>query len=574
MNLKNLFNITLGLLISSLMFISCNQDKPKPDETKPLTETALVGNCKRSDMSASVLTWTSGQATPYKGATTLKINKLRTGGDKIVGVRVYVPEVEGDVTVFAGSDKDNPAVTKTAPAVEAGWQHILFDEPLELTTEDVVIGFSVSSIGLALEEASSTQDDIFVDNKWQKLSALAGKYVFALQAVMTGGDYSDRTQVDMVADQLVVERPWAVKGETTSALVLVRNNGVKTVNGVKVSVALAGGTAIEQTISDSIMNGQSKLLTINNIPVAGDGSQELKAVVSVEKDNVTKNNTLSEVVRVYADAGMKRNTILLEQFTSQQCPNCPRGAEYLKASIDAMSNKGKITWVAHHKGYYDDAFSIEESQAAATAMGVRSAPAGSLNRMMLNLEGTPALNWYLGLPSPDVLDGLVEEPANASLKLERSYNADTRELTVTVSGKSVMADNNVTVLVTQSGMMAGQGGATGKYEHNFAPRFYLTAGAGDKVEVDGEGNYTVTVKKTVPESVGDFECVLEDMEVVVFIHGATTAKADARFVYNADKLPLVEADPAAILHRVLSVSANIEVTEDLLLAPRAVCVAE
>ena len=42
----------------------------------------------------------------------------------------------------------------------------------------------------------------------------------------------------------------------------------------------------------------------------------------------------------------------------------------------------------------------------------------------------------------------------------------------------------------------------------------------------------------IPEKVGSFDCVLEDMEVVAFVHGDIKDK-DNREIYNADKIDIL-----------------------------------
>ena len=105
---------------------------------------------------------------------------------------------------------------------------------------------------------------------------------------------------------------------------------------------------------------------------------------------------------------------------------------------------------------------------------------------------------------------------------------------------------NITTIITQSGIEARQSGATGTYTHNNAPRAFLTAGKGDKLELDADGNYVVTYTYTIPEKVGKFECLPENMAVVAFVHG-NISSADERLVYNADYVTVVPEVDAAVM---------------------------
>ena len=47
-----------------------------------------------------------------------------------------------------------------------------------------------------------------------------------------------------------------------------------------------------------------------------------------EKGSAIESETNSKSLTVYS--GLKRNAILIEQFTGQNCPNCPAGAAAIK----------------------------------------------------------------------------------------------------------------------------------------------------------------------------------------------------------------------------------------------------
>lgn len=49
--------------------------------------------------------------------------------------------------------------------------------------------------------------------------------------------------------------------------------------------------------------------------------------------------------------------------------------------------------------------------------------------------------------------------------------------------------------------------------------------------------YSVEYTYTIPEKVGGFDCVLDDMEVVAFVHGDINDRNN-REVYNADKVEI------------------------------------
>jgi hypothetical protein len=82
----------------------------------------------------------------------------------------------------------------------------------------------------------------------------------------------------------------------------------------------------------------------------------------------------------------------------------------------------------------------------------------------------------------------------------------------------------------------------------------LTGARGDKLTLDAEGNYAVTYTYTIPATVGSFECLPENMNFAVVLHGNIT-DADNRLVYNADQLPVLPEASASAM-RVMSLYDN------------------
>lgn len=581
MNFKNLFKTTMAVVFGSLMLTACGpEEKPvTPTNVSTADGVALVGNCKKSDMSASVMSWSNG-AVAYGASTKITSTKLGRSGTHIVGVRAYIPTQGTDFHVFAGEDYENPTHIKSAEWQDAGWQYVLFDEPLEIAgAEAYYVGYKVTSETLALEQASSSSDLIYSNGAWGKVSEVAGKAVWALQAIVAGGDLSAKTQVDMAVDAITCDAIWKMSGDNVPVTALVRNNGVKTISDVVVTATL-GSNSVPVTITDSLMNGQSARVAFEGLSANGEGAVTLKVSVNVTDDKTSSNNSASSVVRVYTDKGVARNTILLEQFTSQNCGYCPNGATILKSNIENMTDPSKFTWVAHHSGFGTDNFTLLQSDTISDGLMVSGAPMGSINRLIMDLEGEgPALNWYLGTPSGELLDALVSEPGQSTLSFTHTYVAATGAVEVNVEGVSSKENTYVTVLIVQDGLMDSQkdyiNGNHSSYSHDRVPRLFLTPAKGTKATLDDDGKFNVTVSGTIPASVGKFATVAEDMDVIVIVNGDLDGKAYERYVYNADHAALVTAEPAAAIQRVLNSNNFVSSNNDaLFLSSRNICVAE
>ena len=517
----------------------------------------LLGNCKKSDMSASILGYGDGQMHTFGGASLLPVDKLLDAGYYIVGIRVYVGAEIETGNVFVGKDYKNPDLEKSFTYKKGGWQYVLFDEPYDFQG-DTYIGFTASGTTdfLACESGKSSKTEMInIDGYWDLASNQLGRYVFAIQAIVAGGDYSKEKQYDVLLERTPMVKHAKEGGDVTFSCEL-RNAGVVAAENVTVKCTLGGETKTVN-VSEKLMNGQSVVVNFEGLKAPS--VENVLEFVTVEfeadyaNDGFSSNNKSKATLNVYTSESVERNSILVEQFTGQDCPNCPGGAEGMKNAIKGLEDPSKVIWVAHHT-YYVDQFSLDESADIAEALNANFAPACDIDRMVVEyMPGAADLIWHPGYAVTSLLKELIKTPGLATIELNRTYNADTRELTVEVKGNSLMDVAYLTVIVKQSGMLARQSGANGNYEHNNAPRAFLSKSTGDKLELEN-GNYTATYTYTIPEKVGSFECVLEDMEVVAFVHGNISDSA-SRLVYNAMQVPVVEGQQAAAM-RIVSLYRN------------------
>ncbi len=551
MKLKNLFYAVATLAFATMLFVSCEprptEENKTPNEDEPsitLNKDAiyLLGNC--TDPVNSREDGRFGMNSSYTVAvlTMLSGEDLLAHGNAIVGVRALVDgEVsEAEVIVANKLDLDSGVVArKSFKYVEGGWQYVLFDKPVEITGDTLYVGYKITSNGfvIGLEPTSKKTDTEYMwwNNDWYKLSDMGTKGYWSIQAIVQGGDYSAETQYAIAVDNLSVPEATRANSEFKATLE-VRNAGIRLVKGVDVVANIAGQ---EKTISvdKELMNGQSAKVDIL-VPIgAVEGSVDFSVKAKLKEQGV-ESDKFSASLNVYA--GLERNAILIEQFTGQNCVNCPAGASAIKKAISELVDPDKVCWIAHHTYLpgVGDEFTIPGNFDVSTALGVSQYPMCNINRKEVEYEpGRIQLIWHPAATTSSLLASLIPMSADATIELTREFNASTRELKVKVAGKSLKDLAYITVLVNQDNMIARQSGADGEYHHT-SPRAFLTAATGDKLTLDAEGNYSVEYTYTIPEKVGSFACVLEDMEIVAFVHGDINDRNN-REVYNADKVNIL-----------------------------------
>lgn len=567
MNLKNLFKALFAFIFGVVLFASCEKPDPGkdpgkdpedsiPELNKPAYEPSdnvyLFGNCKESGMEgAAIFGFGDGINHTFGGATLMAATDLMEAGYYIVGIRVYIGNEVESGKVFVGPDYEKPDVEKSFTYKKGGWQYVLFDEPYDYK-QDVYVGFEATGKTdfLALESAKKTikTEMMYIDGTWDLVTNQVGRYVWAIQAIVVGGDYSSQRQHDVVLERAAVSKNPKV-GEPITISCEVRGAGIVPAENVSVKCTLGSETKTVN-VSEKLMNGQSVVVAFEgfNAPTIDGAFDNVKVdlVADYSDDVLTTNNDSEASVRVYSANTVERVAILAEQFTGQDCGYCPGGAETLKMAIAGMKNPEKVIWVAHHFGYRNDAFTLSESEVIGTSLGVQGAPNCAIDRMVVDFApGQSGLCWHPGYATTDLLEELVKTPGLATIELDRTFNVADSTLTVVVKGNSLLEVTNVTVLVKQSGIVARQSSGGNNYQHNNAPRAFLTEAKGDALTLDN-GNYTATYTYKVPAKVGEFACVLEDMEVVAFVHG-DLSKSSSRLVYNAIQVPVLEAQAQNVM---------------------------
>ena len=223
---------------------------------------------------------------------------------------------------------------------------------------------------------------------------------------------------------------------------------------------------------------------------------------------------------------------LIEHFTGDQCGYCPYG---MYSIVDYLETATTPTiWVSHHAGFNEDEYTIAESWELVSALGVSGAPAMAMNRTTQE----PGLIFHPGyLPEITIKD---KNKAAVSVKLQHTYNADSRKMNITVSGESSFATDAkflLSVLVKENRLVGKQADyyfAWGDYlwkefMHARVIRGMLTAALGDTIVMENK-TYSKTYSYTIPAG-----WVPENCCVVAYV-----TPVSHQPVINAEQVVLVE----------------------------------
>lgn len=195
--------------------------------------------------------------------------------------------------------------------------------------------------------------------------------------------------------------------------------------------------------------------------------------------------------------------MLLEQFTSEHCPNCPNGVMQIDNYLTTHKN---VVWLSHHSGYKNDQWTINESASIVRLLGVSGAPTIALNRANLTASSpsgsTSGYNlhpYYLAY-----LTGAPDASTTASVHITNSLEAGT--LKIHVEGKlkaDAPKDMLLTVCIKENGLHGGQSdpqntlaGTWADYVHSDVIRTFVSAIGGDPIVAQDnqyQADYEVTL---------------------------------------------------------------------------------
>lgn len=251
---------------------------------------------------------------------------------------------------------------------------------------------------------------------------------------------------------------------------------------------------------------------------------------------------------------------LMEHFTGDQCGYCPYG---MYSMVEYSQNcSTPCIWVSHHYGYNNDEYTIPESAKIGSTCGVQGAPSMAMNRT--KVMGT-AIAFHPGYLTEDGMAETIADKcdttAEASVVIEHTYNAETRQLDVTVSGQvanTEVTEYLLTVLIKENGLIGKQADyywswKTAGYKEFMHPcvvRDLLTVSQlGDTVKVENQA-YSKTFTYTVSE-----KWVAENCNVVAYI--TPLAKKP---VINAEETPLVKGTTGGKEYQPFGITENKEPT--------------
>lgn len=547
----------LLLFILSLFIVRVNaqQVPPVPEES------IAYGYCTSDEKDFN--SFTTGDGEQHVGiaiqTTAAELKKL---GNRIEAIRIAFKSMDvKDIQLFITKDfAEEPILSQNATIKNTGWNYFALNNPYDIkdTDETFYIGCKLTMSGYALHYekvgAKNTMADwVYLNEKWINLSGnngLGEPCVNTIQVMLSGGDYSNETpQYDAEINKINSELYIKTKEDFPLGGV-VRNNGIKTINSFDITYTI-GEESDTQSFTAAIPNGASYEFQLPDQNIAEDGIYIIQMSIGNINDRQTdensENNQLSINVET-ANKFLKRDKILIDQFTGQQCGFCPQGHAAITEAIKDIEDK--VAWVAHYSYDEKGTFTITIHHTLASYFGVNSAPQCMIDRTYIpgiSTKTTSPIFNPIRTISRTIIDQMLATPTFVSINLEGSdYDPETRILKVTASGEFVkeLPNARLNVYISEDGFIASQASGGSKYQHNHVMRAALTPTVGAEVEIVN-GKYTKTYTYQVPEKIGNADVNPYNMNIIAFIANKITSKKNECQVLNVATIP-VSALPTGI----------------------------
>ncbi len=312
------------------------------------------------------------------------------------------------------------------------------------------------------------------------------------------------------------------------------NNGTESAVYSVSGVNIPGGTTYDFThnvpCSFDLEANYTVNVTVSNV----NGGEEVNLV----------DNILSKNIDVYSEALPR--TVLLEQFTTERCPNCPPVLGYLEPIVE---NNADLILMSHHAGYYTDFLTIPESTEMIefyNAGGAAYAPAGMFDRNYNPAGEEPGPVFWDGEPfGLNKYNERKTVPAFTSVNISGTNNSG--ELTLKVSGEfvdNVTDDLGVSLWITEDNINAQNQGGASNWVHRYSVRDAISARLGDPITTSTNEGEVFSAEYTYSLN-GSWNA--DEIYLVGFVNKMNATDVNDRDVLNAVQVKLsdlVETIPA------------------------------
>lgn len=389
-----------------------------------------------------------------------------------------------ELTVWVRTSLDGENLAQgSITSLTKGWLDVELESDYTIpAATPLYIGYSyhqkkaAKCISLVEEEIEGGFYMQAADGEWEDMS---NKGLLSIEALVSGNSLP---QYDLDLVSLVVPTNY-VTGTEMNATLTVKNRAAQTITGFTTEVTIEGQAPLLVHTDCDLAYGQTSELTLSFEPSLTEkqiGAELTATITALDngEDYRMSNNSRTAKFNVVLHEYIRH--MLIEEFTSEACVNCPPAAEMVHQMLETPGYAEQVSVVCHHAGYYTDWLSTPNAEEYCwfyNSNGSTYAPAFMWDR--LRIEGnSPVTNRPTDLNSMlSLIDQRLNMASCCYVDASASYDEESMMLKVKVNGDRSMAFCNtparVTVFVTEDNIKArAQSGSDGNFYHQHALRAY------------------------------------------------------------------------------------------------------
>lgn len=458
-------------------------------------------------------------------------------GAEITAVRVGLPTSAGmeDFTVWVRPSLEGEALDAATAAPADGWNEVPLSGGITVDGSPLAVGFGFSqakSVKCISAVGASQPDGLWVakNGAWEVPSGKTG--VLSVQLVVSSPTIPE---ADIALGGVRLEPQLLKPGETGGIFLSVVNESTTPVEGFDWEYTVGGKTMAmhsDITIAPSAVATVSSDISTEGLEA--DMGHDLDVRLLWNVDGNPANDAGSAKLICWETSVPRR--VLIEEFTTEHCPNCPRAINTLEQCFE-HGYGDSMAVMAHHVGYHEDWLTVEADNELLwfydpTGASGTYAPAVMLDRTVSGGNPVPveSIGHYDTFEAR--LQQAVAEPAFVAVAAKAALDGDVVNIEVNAEALPVFnalcPEPRVNVFIVEDGILHhDQAGITSDtFTHNHVNRGNVTGIFGDPIDMTSgsyNGSFTVDVNP---------EWNTDNLQAVAFISAYSQEDVTDCRVYN------------------------------------------
>ncbi len=481
-------------------------------------------------------------------------------GKKIDSVKFFVREMEYNtsckIVVKEGKVENEgyEQVVDMATLVDVEFNSIKLTTPYEIKKGvDIFVGIMLEGTGASnpIDNDGTTEQmtsDILYcyyddkDNYWSLEESFMQAGDFMIEAIIIDelADYDVK-----ISDITPTTKDFPL-ASNEKLEVLLQNIGIEKIDEkFNLTVQVNDDSFSIQVSPTAFITGSDLVISVGDFDMSEFDVYKVSATIDLA-DNNTENNEYATLI----STGIQR-TVLIEEFTTEKCPQCPPVATYLNNLQKIYDN---VILMAHHAGYGEDEYTLAENRKMLKFYGSGSqqgsglyAPAGMFDRHYNGLDNDgwngpeDAPVFYSVSPYGKIrLVDRLAIPAFVEVNITDVSISTDNKITATVSGKFLKdftSDLGISMWIIEDGIKSTtQAGFSGEWTHHALIRGVVseTLGTALTTSTNKDDTYSMSFDYSIKDN-----WVAKNLSLIAFVNTLDDGDINNRTIHNAGSVKVL-----------------------------------